>query len=185
MRRVVDTSNVQVAHWNVDSSKFLLATAEKEEHAMMELQNKYEIILEAYNKEVKRRIELEYKLKMNLTRPRIAYPPRPPIESFKSTPIIEIPDTPERPQFYTVAEFEEERNKLYASDVELNTQYDDKLKKALMYLADKIEWPLFFDQLARVISIWEQLKTHDEILKPIIRKWEKKERGNHPLVLFS
>ena len=111
---------------------------------------------------------------MNLTRPRIAYPPRPPIESFKSTPIIEIPDTPERPQFYTFAEFEEERNKLYALHVELNTQYEDNLKKALMYLADKIEWPLFFDQLARVISIWEQLKTHDETLKPIVRKWEKR-----------
>ena len=29
VRRVVDTSNVQVTHWNVDSSKFLLATVEK------------------------------------------------------------------------------------------------------------------------------------------------------------
>ena len=128
VRRVADTSNVQAAHWNVDSSKFLLATAEKEEHTMMELQNKYETVLEAYNKEVKRRIELEDKIKMNLTRPRIAYPRRPPIESFKSTPIIEIPDTPERPQFYTVAEFEEERNKLYACHVELNNQYEEKLR---------------------------------------------------------
>ena len=63
---------------------------------------------------------------------------------------------------------------MYALHVELNTQYEDKLKKALMYLADKIEWPLFFDQLARVISIWEKLKTHDETLKPIVRKWEKR-----------
>ena len=53
-------------------------------------------------------------------RPGIAYPPRPPIEPFKSTPIIEVLDTPERPQFYTVEEFEEEKNKLYALHVDLN-----------------------------------------------------------------
>ena len=174
VRRVADTSLVQAAHWNVDSSKFLLATAKKEEQAMIELQNKYETALEAYNKEVKRRIELEDQIKMSLTRPRISYPSRPPVESSKSTPIIEIPDTPERPQFYTIADFEEERNKMYALHMDLNTQYEDKLKKALVYLVDKIEWPLFFDQLARVINIWEQLKTHDETLKPIVSKWERR-----------
>ena len=138
---------------------------------MIALQNKYEAIMDAYNKEVKRRIELENELKMSLTRPRIAYPTRPPTESSKSTPIIEIPDTTERPQFYTVAEFEEETNKLY---VELNTQHKDKVKKALMYLADTIEWPLFFDQLAGVIEIRERLKAHDETLRPIVRKWERR-----------
>ena len=34
-------------------------------------------------------------------RPIITYPPWPPIEPFKSTPIIEIPNTLVRPQFYT------------------------------------------------------------------------------------
>ena len=47
---------------------------------------------------------------------------------------------------------------------------------ALMHLIDKIEWPLFFGQLARVISIWEELKTHDETLKPIVSKWGKREK---------
>ena len=174
VRRVAETSHVQAAHWNVDSSKFLLATAKKEEQAMMELQHKYETVLEAYNKEVKRRMELEDKLKMNLTGPRISYPSRPSIESSKSTPIIEIPDTPERPQFYTIADFEEEKNKMDALHIELNTQYEDKLRKALVYLIDKIKWPLFFDQLARVVHIWEQLKTHDETLRPVISKWVKR-----------
>ena len=55
------------------------------------------------------------KRKMGETnRPRITYPPRPPVEPFKLTPIIEVPNTPERPQFYTAKEFEEEKNKLYA-----------------------------------------------------------------------
>ncbi len=109
------------------------------------------------------------------TRPRITYP-CPPMEPFKSTLLVELPDTPQRLEYYTTKDFEEEKNKLWALDVELNTQYEDKLRKALMYLVDKIEWPLFFDQLARVISIWEQLKTHDEILKPIVNKWGKRKK---------
>ena len=175
VRRVADTSHVQAAYWNVDSSKFLLATTEKEEQVMFELQNKYETILEAYNKEVKKRIELENKLMGKSTRPRITYP-CPPVEPFKSTPLVEIPDTPQRPEYYTAEDFEEEKRKLWALHVELNMQYEDKLKKALMYLMDKIEQPLFFDQLARVISIWEELKTHDETLKPIVSKQEKREK---------
>ena len=55
-------------------------------------------------------------------------------------------------------------------------QYEDKLRKALMYLADKIEWPLFFDQLVKVIDIWEELKTHDDTLKPIVNKWGRREK---------
>ena len=93
VKRVVDTSHVQEAHMNVEHSQFVLATVEREEKGMIELQNKYEAVVEAYNKEVKRRIELEGKLKEKLTRPTIAYPPRPPVEPFKSTPIVEIPDT--------------------------------------------------------------------------------------------
>ena len=43
--------------------------------------------------------------------PTIAYPSQPLVGS-GSTPIIEIPDTPERPQFYTAEEFEERKNKI-------------------------------------------------------------------------
>ena len=39
-----------------------------------------------------------------------------------------------------------------------------------MYLAEKIEWPLFYDQLARVVNIWEELKENEEALKPIVNK---------------
>ena len=76
---------------------------------MMELQNKYETVLEAYNKELKKRIELEDKLMRKSTRPRITYP-HPPMEPFKSTPLIEIPDTPQRPEYYIAKDFEEEKN---------------------------------------------------------------------------
>ena len=82
---------------SVDHSQFTLATAEKEEQKMLELQSKYERVLEAYNQEVKRRTELENKMLKGTSRPRIAYPPRPPVEPFKSTPIVDILDTPKRP----------------------------------------------------------------------------------------
>lgn len=90
---------------NVDFSKFSLATAEREEKEMTDLQNKYEIVVDAYNQEVKKRIELENRVSQlekilgkrkvgESSVPRITYPPQ---SFFGSTPIIEIPDTPERP----------------------------------------------------------------------------------------
>lgn len=175
VRRVADTSHVQAAHMNVDYSRFALATAEKEEREMVELQSKYEAVVEAYNKEVKRRMELENKLLGRSTKPRITYP-RPPCEPFKSTPLVEIPDTPQRPEYYTAEDFEKEKDKLWALHVELEVKYEDKLRKSLTYLGDKIEWPLFYDQLARVINIWDEIKARDEVLKPIIDKWVKRRK---------
>lgn len=96
---------------NVDYSQFVLATAKKEEKDMFELQNKYDAVVDAYNNEVKRRVELENKLLGRSTKPRITYP-HPPIEPMKSTPLIEIPNTPQRPEYYSVEDFEEEKNKL-------------------------------------------------------------------------
>ena len=72
------------------------------------------------------------------SRPRITYP-HSPVEPFKSTPLIEMPETPQRPQYYIAEDFEEQKSKLWALNVELNVQYGDKLRKDLMYLVDKIE----------------------------------------------
>ena len=164
VRRVVDTSHVEVAHMNVDYSQFVLAIAKKEEREMFEMQRKYEAVVDAYNKEVKKRIELENKY------------PRPPIEPMKSTPLIEIPDTPKRLEDYTVEDFEEEKNKLWALHVELEVKYEDKLRKSLTCLGDKIEWPLFYDQLARVINIYNEMKVREESLKPIMNKWVNRKK---------
>lgn len=77
------------------------------------------------------------------SRPRIFYPPCPPCEPFKSTPIVELPYTPQRPEFYGAEEFDEERNKFYEIQIELNNQYEEKLCKTILYLVDKIDWPTF------------------------------------------
>ena len=52
LRRVADTSHVQAARMHMDYSQFTLATAEREEKEMFELQSKYEKVVEAYNNEV-------------------------------------------------------------------------------------------------------------------------------------
>ena len=59
---------------HVDHSQFSLATTEREEKEMFELQRKYEKVVEAYNKEVQRRMELENKVLGRASRPRITYP---------------------------------------------------------------------------------------------------------------
>ena len=63
VKRVEDTTSIEVAHLNVGTSQLTLAIAEKDENKRLELQAKYEIFLEAYNKEVQRRIELENKVR--------------------------------------------------------------------------------------------------------------------------
>ena len=110
---------MHIAHINVDHAKFTLATTKSEEQEMIELQSKYEKVVEAYNNDVQRRMELENKILGRTSRPRITHP-CPPVEPFKSTPLIEIPDTPQRPEYYTTEEFKEEKSKLWTLHVELN-----------------------------------------------------------------
>ena len=62
VKRVEDTISIEVAHLNVGTSQLTLATVEKDENKRLELQAKYERVLEAYNKEVQKRIELENKV---------------------------------------------------------------------------------------------------------------------------
>ena len=97
-------------------------------------------------------MELENKMTGQSSRLGITYP-HPPIDPFKLTPPIEILDTPQRPQYYTTEDFEEEKRKLQALHVELDIQYEDKLRKAIMYLVDKIGWPTFYEQLEKLINI--------------------------------
>ena len=79
--------------------------------------------------------------------------PRPPIEPFKSTPIVELPNTSQRLEFYTAKEFEEEKNKLWGLHVELNDWYEDKIRKTILYLVDKIEWLTFYEQLVKIMDM--------------------------------
>ena len=103
----------------------------QEEDKFVQLNTRFEEVLKAYEDRGMQIQSLENqaaqmekvlgKRKMGeSSKHRIAYPPRPPVEPFKSTPIIEILDTPKRLQFYTTEDFEEEKNKLYALHVELN-----------------------------------------------------------------
>ena len=128
VKRVEDTTNVEATHLNVGTSNLALAIAQRDENGKLALLDKYEKVLKAYNKEVQKIIELENKVMGHSSRPRITYP-HPPMEPFKSTPLIKILDTTQRPQYYIAENFEEEKRKLWALHVELNVQYKDKLRK--------------------------------------------------------
>ncbi len=62
MKRVEDTTNVEALNLNVGTSNLALATIERDEKERIALQERYENFLEAYNKEVQKRIELENKV---------------------------------------------------------------------------------------------------------------------------
>ena len=113
---------------------------------------------------------MENKVLKRSSKPRIAYPPRPPVEPFKSTPIIDIPDTPDRPQFYS-ADFEEEKNKLYSLHVEPNNQYEEKLRQGIMYMVDRVEWSSFYDFLVGIVAARDELKRKEVAFKPLVQKW--------------
>ena len=110
------------------------------------------------------------------SRPRITYP-YPLVEPFKSTPLIEILDTPQRPPYYTIEDFEEEKSKLWALHIELGIQYEDRLRKAIMYLVNKIDWKNFYEKLGKVINIWDELKANDDALKPIVKKQSRRDKS--------
>ena len=59
------------------------------------------------------------------------------------------------------------------------------MREALTYLADKIEWTLVYDQLARVVNIWNELKENEEVLKPIVNKQGKKIRKEVTFLCYS
>ena len=157
----------------------------QEEEKFSQLNARFEEVLKAYEERGMQIQSLENKITQmekilgkrklgEISKPRIAYPPKPPVEPFKSTPIIEIPDTPERPQFFSVDYFEEEKNKLYAMHVELVNQHEEKLRQGIMYLIDRIEWPTFFDQLLKISTIRDELKQNKAIFRPIVQKWTER-----------
>ena len=115
-------SSQQIFGMTSEMLKFGNVVSRKEQSKFLELNAKFEEVLKAYEERGKQIQLLEnqisqmdkqlVKRKMGeSSKPRIVYP-RPLVEPFKSTPIVKILDTPERLEFYTAEEFEEERDKL-------------------------------------------------------------------------
>ena len=49
--------------------------------------------------------------------------------------------------------------------------FPPKIRKIILYLVDNIEWPTFYDQLMKIISMWEEIKGGEYALNPIMNKW--------------
>lgn len=57
-----------------------------------------------------------------------------------------------------------------ALHVELDIQYENRLRKSIIYLVNRISWPIFYEQLEKILHIWDELKGSDDSLKPIVNK---------------
>ena len=68
--------------------------------------------------------------------------------------------------------------------VELEIQYEDRLRKAIVYLVYKIDWPTFYEKLKKVINVWHELKENDDALKLTINKWRRRTK-DITLLCFS
>ena len=60
--------------------------------------------------------------------------------------------------------------------VELQDQYEDKLRQGIMYMIDRIEWPAFFDLLERLIIIRDELKGNEDKFIPLVQRWKKRSK---------
>ena len=106
--RAGEVSSKQVIGMASEMLKFGGMVSGQEEEKFSQLNARFEEVLKAYEErgmqvqplenKVAQMEKILGKIKLGETsKPRIAYPPKPPIEPFKAIPIIEIPDTPERP----------------------------------------------------------------------------------------
>lgn len=43
-------------------------------------------------------------------------------------------------------------------------------------MGDKIDWPTFFEQLVKIIDMWNEIKGGEDDLKPIMSKWGGKDK---------
>ena len=120
--RADEVGSQQITRMAKEILEFGDVVSGKEKNRLLELNAKFEEVLKAYEERGKQIQLLENQISQmdkqlgkrkmgESSKLRTVYP-RPLVEPFKSTPIVEIPDTPQRPVLYTTKEFKEERDKL-------------------------------------------------------------------------
>lgn len=92
-----------------------------------------------------------------------------------------MPATPQGLQAYTTEEIEEERAKIWSIHVEFGVQYENKLRDSIMYPIGRIGWLAFYEQLSKLMDIWNELKNNEATLKPIVKK--RNIRDNYVTIL--
>lgn len=53
-----------------------------------------------------------------------------------------------------------------------------------MYLIDRIEWSTFYDQLARVAAIQDEIKGDEDKLIPLVQKWTERNNDVTAMCIF-
>ena len=88
-----------------------------------------------------------------------------PTPSPSTGPIIEVPSTPKSADFSTNEELEEKKANLKAAQVNLTIKFKDKLRDNILYLIDRIEWPMFYEELSKVVNILSELRSNQTTLR--------------------
>lgn len=55
--------------------------------------------------------------------------------------------------------------------IELNNQYEEKLRQVVMFLVDRIEQPKFYDQLGIIVATWDEINGDEDKLRSNLQKW--------------
>ena len=52
---------------------------------------------------------------------------------------------------------------------------EEKLRKEILYLKDKIDWSIFYEQLVKIQDMYNKIRSAEDILKHIMKKmvWKR------------
>ena len=68
--------------------------------------------------------------------------------------------------------------------VELNDQYEEKLRHGIMHMIDRIEWLSFFDLLEKMVTIRDELKKNEDKFRPLVQKWTERSKDITDVCIF-
>ena len=60
--------------------------------------------------------------------------------------------------------------------MDLNDLYEDKIRKIILHLVDKIDLPTFYDHLVGILDMWNEIRNVEDTLKPIVKKWSERDK---------
>ena len=80
-------------------------------------------------------------------------------------PIIEVPNTIRSTKFYTNEEFEEEEDKSRAAQVDVAIKFEEKIKDTILFLINRIERPIFYKDLVKIINILNELRNSESTIR--------------------
>ena len=58
----------------------------------------------------------------------------------------------------------------------MTIKFEDKLRDTILYLINRIEWPTFYEEISKVVSILSELRKNQTDIRKILDRWVKREQ---------